>query len=120
MRAFSAGIEPSGSLNRHVPRLLSADGVDARGLMPKPVGIFLMPHAVVPDRVIYLADMAAIPLPALWKATTSSHWWSIARKPPFPETFTSCADYFARIKNAIDRLVEPPQAAGGPAMGNVA
>lgn|GEM_PF-1531286 len=120
MRAFSAGLEPSGRLNRHVSRLLSADGVDARGLMPKPVDIFLMPHAVVPDRVIYLAEMVAIPLPALWKATTSSHWWSIAQEPPFPETFSACADYFSRIKKAIDRLVEPPRAAGRPAVGNVA
>lgn len=120
LRAFSAGVEPAAELNRNVHRLLSADGVDTQGLAPKPVGIFLMPHAVVPDRVIYLADMDPIEQPPFWKATTSSHWWIIAQRPPFPESFGACADYFLRIKKAIDRLIEPPQAAGKPLMWNVA
>ena len=58
MRAFSAGAAPSQSLSRHVHRLLSARGIDASGLAPKSVDIFLMPHAEIPDRVIYLADQA--------------------------------------------------------------
>ncbi|POF34050.1 arsenate-mycothiol transferase ArsC [Roseibium marinum] len=120
VRAFSAGLEPTDRLNRYVHRLLRAEGIDARGLAPKPVDIFLMPHAVVPDRVIYLAEMAAIALPAHWKATTSSHWWSIARKPPFPGTFSVCADYFIHIKKAIDRLVEPPRFLGRSPIAKVA
>ncbi|MCX2724417.1 low molecular weight phosphatase family protein [Roseibium salinum] len=120
LRAFSAGIEPAAGLNRNVHRLLSAEGVDTVGLAPKPVGIFLMPHAVIPDRVIYLADMDPIEPPHFWKATTSSHWWSIARNPQLADTFGACADCFLRIKTAIDRLVEPPRAAGKPLMWNVA
>ncbi|WP_428649397.1 low molecular weight phosphatase family protein [Roseibium sp.] len=107
LRAFSAGLHPAQRLNRHVPRLLSALGIDSDGLAPKPVDIFLLPHAIVPDRVIYLADMAPVPQPAFWKATTSSHWWSIAGKPPIPETFGACAGYCGKVKAAIDRLVEP-------------
>jgi len=124
LRAFSAGIEPASRLNRYVKRLLSANGADAGGLTPKPVDIFLMPHAVVPDRVIYLAEMAPVPLPLHWKTTTSSHWWSIAGKPPYADTFGQSADYFGRIRKSIDRLLEPPRASagilGGPVVLNVA
>ncbi|WP_165814732.1 ArsR family transcriptional regulator [Labrenzia sp. 011] len=120
LRAFSAGVEPADRLNRHVHRLLAAEGVDDRGLMPKPVDVFLMPHAVVPDRVVYLADMDPVALPVHWKSTTSSHWWSIAPKPPFPCTFSACAEYFNRIRKAIDRLVEPPRFMIRPPLGKVA
>lgn len=109
MRAFSAGIEPAGALNRHVHRLLSAAGIGTEALAPKPIDIFLMPHAEVPDRLIYLSDQPRLALPAHWKATTSSHWWSIAERPPFPASFSACASYFERITEAIDRLVDPTQ-----------
>ncbi|MES0810247.1 ArsR family transcriptional regulator [Roseibium sp. SCPC15] len=113
MRAFSAGITPAEDLNRYVNRLLSTEGVCADGLNPKSVDIFLMPHGVVPDRVIYLADMEPITLPRIWKATTSSHWWSVAGKPPLRSTFAAGADYFHRIRKSIDLLVEPAQTAEG-------
>ncbi len=109
MRAFSAGPQPARALNRHVAGLLSADGIDGRGLAPKPVEIFLLPHAIVPDRVIYLADMEPVPQPPFWKATTSSHWWSIAGKPPLPETFSACAGYGAKIRASVECLIDPPR-----------
>ena len=34
MRAFSAGVAPSQELSRHVRRILSARGIDAKGLAP--------------------------------------------------------------------------------------
>jgi len=120
MRAFSAGIEPAAGLNRHVHRLLSAAGIAADGLAPKPIDIFLMPHAEVPDRVIYLSELDRIAQPPQWKATTSSHWWSIAGTPPFPESFSACAAYFERISNAIDRLVEPARTGAGGGVRSVA
>jgi len=120
MRAFSAGIEPAAALNRHVRRLLSAAGIETDGLTPKPIDIFLMPHAEVPDRVIYLSDQPRIVQPLQWKATTSSHWWSIAEKPPFPANFSACADYFEKISHAIDQLVEPTQTRTTGAGRNVA
>ncbi|MHA7775088.1 arsenate-mycothiol transferase ArsC [Roseibium sp. M-1] len=119
MRAFSAGLDPSRPLNRHVARLLSARGIAAEGLAPKPLDIFLMPHAEVPDRLVYLSELEPVILPAHWKATTSSHWWSIANKPPFPDTFAACAAYFDRIADAIDRLLEPPQSVGKAIAGSL-
>lgn len=115
LRAFSAGIEPASSLNRHAKRLLSAAGISVQGLAPKPIDIFLMPHAEVPDRVVYLCDQAQIVYPAHWNATTSSHWWSIAGKPPFPGGFSACAAYFERIAAAIDGLIEPVKSPAVPA-----
>ena len=112
MRAFSAGTNPADRLSRHVKRLLSAEGLDGNGLSPKPVDIFLMPHAIVPDRVIYLADMGPIRVPQIWKSTTSSHWWSIAGSPPFADSFSSGTVYFERIRKAIDGLIEPAREAG--------
>ena len=120
MRAFSAGIDPAADLSRHVKRLLSAAGISAQGLAPKPIDIFLMPHAEVPDRVIYLSDQAQITYPQHWKATTSSHWWSIAGKPPFPESFGAGATFFQRIAGAIDQLVEPSKPAELLPAGKVA
>lgn len=120
MRAFSAGLDPSRPLNRHVARLLSSQGIASEGLAPKPLDIFLMPHAEVPDRLIYLSDMEPIALPPHWRATTSSHWWSIAAKPPFPDTFAACAAYFERISGAIDKLMEPPQSVGKSIAGALA
>lgn len=115
IRAFSAGIDPAADLNRHVKRLLSAVGVKARGLAPKPVDIFLMPHAEVPDRVIYLSDQTQIAYPLHWKTTTSSHWWSIAEKPPFPQSFSACSIYFDRIAVAVDELISPSISVATPA-----
>lgn len=116
MRAFSAGMEPALTLNRHVRRLLSAAGIEAEGLSPKSIDIFLMPHAEVPDRVIYLVDQARVALPPHWKMTTSSHWWSIVEKPPVSANFGACAGYFDRIVDAIDRLLEPARSGiGDPA-----
>lgn len=120
MRAFSAGVEPASRLSRHVNRLLSASEVDGQGLTPKPVEVFLMPHAVIPDRVIYLAEMAPVPLPLHWKPATSSHWWTVAGTPPLPGSFAQSAAYFGRIRHSIDRLLDPPQRSGGPAVLNVA
>ncbi len=120
IRAFSAAPAPSGRLSRHVERLLAAEGLDARGLTPKPVDIFLLPYAVVPDRVIYLADLAPIDQPSHWKATTSSHWWSIAGKPPLAEGFTASAGYFLKIRTVIDRLLVPPGISALPVVRDVA
>ncbi len=120
MRAFSAGVAPSQELSRHVRRILSARGIDAKGLAPKPIDIFLMPHAEIPDRVVYLADQAPVALPPQWKTTTSSHWWNIAAKPPFPDGFGACVTYFEKIAEAIDRLVEPPKTAGKAVPNRVA
>lgn len=125
MRAFSAGTQPAGRLNVHVTRLLAAVGADTRGLAPKPLDVFLMPHSVVPDRMIYLADMDPVPLPQPWKVTTSSHWWSVTRDYPEKESFGESAECFRRIRHSIDQLLKPPRAGApdvrGPDMlGNVA
>lgn len=120
MRAFSAGVTPAESVHEHAKRLLCARGLDVRGLQPKPVDVFLMPHSVVPDRIVYLTDMDAVKLPAAWKGMVSSHWWSIAPKPPYSNTFSACSGYWARISAAIDQLVEPVRPENGFASQNVA
>ena len=107
MRAFSAGMSPAGGVHRAVFRLLSALNIEATGLQPKSVDVFLMPHSVVPDRVVYLTDMDEITQIAAWERTTSSHWWNIAPPPPFPDDFPSCAAYLDQIKASIDELVDP-------------
>ncbi|CTQ54579.1 hypothetical protein LP7551_03113 [Roseibium album] len=108
LRAFSAGIDPADRLSRHVGRLLAADGVDANGLNPKPVDIFWMPHAVVPDRVIYLADMAPVAQVSHWNTITTSDYWGIAHSLRVSETFVGCAACYQQIKKSIDQLIDPP------------
>ena len=120
MRAFSAGIEPALRLNAHVKQLLTSVGANPEGLQPKPVDVFLMPHTIVPDRVIYLADLAPIKLPTPWKTTTSSHWWSIDTKSGEPHAFAASDDCFRRIRKAIDRLLEPPRVETPSILFNVA
>ncbi|WP_299476444.1 hypothetical protein [uncultured Roseibium sp.] len=88
-------------------RLLSAHGVEARGLAPKPFGVFLLPYAIVPGRVIYLTEMEAIALPAHWKSTASRHWRSIENDVCGFHKFSRCISGFQKIRFAIDRLVEP-------------
>lgn len=119
-RAFSAGTQPAFHLNRHVERLLSANGVESNGLQPKSVDVFLMPHAIVPDRVVYLAGMDPVTLPPLWKSTTSSHWWNIAEDSAETETFSACAECFQKIRTAIDVLIEPSNVLGKSSVWNVA
>lgn len=108
IRAFSAGTIPAERLNCYVSDLLSSDGLDAKSLAPKPVDIFWFPHAVIPDRVIYLAEMKPVSPPVTWKSTTSSHWWSIAREPLSTDRFETCARYYRQIRKSIDDLFEPP------------
>lgn len=120
MRAFSAGTAPADGLNRHVKRLLSAQGIESHGLAPKPVDVFLMPHAIVPDRVVYLSNMAPVPLPAHWKATTSSHWWQMDPVASGMAGFGACLGAFERIRSAIDDLIEPENAVGRGVLWNVA
>lgn len=105
MRAFSAGIIPADHMNPNVPRLLSAYGVDPSGLAPKPVGVFLVPYALVPDRIIYLTKMPAVAQPTAWKGITSSHWWNVAPAPPFGGDLAAGATYLQRIQSAVTGLI---------------
>jgi arsenate reductase (thioredoxin) len=109
LRAFSAGTVPADRLSRHVGRLLAADGVDAKGLSPKPVEIFWMPQSVFPDRVIYLADMAPVAQASHWNTITTSDYWGIADCPRVSETFGACAACYQQIKKSIDQLIDPPK-----------
>ncbi|MEP1932269.1 MAG: ArsR family transcriptional regulator [Roseibium sp.] len=106
MRAFSAGLSPAEKINPSVDRLLRPLGIGTQGLQPKPVDVFLMPHSVIPDRIIYLSEMKPVSQPSIWKRTTSSHWWSIAPQPPFAEDLSACDLYLKRIRSCIDSLVD--------------
>ncbi len=108
VRAFSAGICPQARLDPLVPKLLSSRGIPARGLEPKCLDIFLMPHAPKPDRVIYLADMEKAALPGEWRGSVSEHAWTVAGKSPFPGSRPAATEYFRRIRQAIDNAM--PQA----------
>lgn len=112
IRAFSAGLQPAENVSKHACRLLTAHGISAEGLMPKPLDVFLMPHAVVPDRLIYLSDMKAIHQPPAWKGTTSSHWWSVTDGGSIRDEFSACSEYLRRIWLAIDGLIDPSVPAG--------
>ncbi len=107
IRAFSAGFRPAPSLHKHVSRLLAEYGISSTGLSPKPIDVFLMPHAVVPDRIVYLADLMPIDQPSIWKGTTSSHWWSIAPQSALADDFSMCTIYMRRIWRAVDGLIDP-------------
>ncbi|CTQ71551.1 arsenate-mycothiol transferase ArsC [Roseibium alexandrii] len=107
MRAFSAGLQPAAQISKNVSRLLSAHGVSAQGLSPKSIEVFLMPHAIVPDRIIYLSDVNAILQPSSWKGTTSSHWWSVTDGGALSDDFAACSAYLKRIWQAIDGLIDP-------------
>ncbi len=107
IRAFSAGLQPAAQISKHATRLLTAHGISAKGLAPKPLDVFLMPHAEVPDRIIYLSDMKAICQPPAWKGTTSSHWWSVAESGAPKDDFSACSEYLRRICLAIDGLIDP-------------
>lgn len=109
LRAFSAGVVPAEQLNRHVERLLASDGLEVRGLSPKSVEIFRMPHAVIPDRIIYLTDMKAVAEPPFWVETTSSVCWDVVYNPAQLTAFGSCAACYRQIKQSIDQLLDPPQ-----------
>lgn len=108
MRAFSAGIKPAAHINKYAVRLLSAHGISPKDLAPKAIEVFLMPHAVVPDRIIYLTDMKPIAQPPAWKGTASSHWWTIAPGAVLSDDLVACSACMHRISHAIDGLISPP------------
>lgn len=106
VRAFSAGVTPAHGLHPAVRKLLSAHEIPAEGLEPKSLDIFLMPHAPFPDQVIYLADMPPVDLPTGWDKAVSVHDWQIAGPAPYPSTFSYAAEYFRRIRLAVDRVLQ--------------
>lgn len=105
VRAFSAGIRPRIRLDPLVQKLLSSRGIQAWGLEPKSLDVFLMPHAPKPDRVIYLADMEKAVLPAEWSGSVSEHAWTVAGKSLFPGSWPAATEYFRRIRQAIDTVL---------------
>jgi arsenate reductase len=120
IRAFSAGDKTGSRLHPAVGKLLSAHGIPYDGLEPKSLDVFLMPHAPVPDRVIGLAGMShgitrlQADLPADFQT------WTITGTAPGPVSFASAAEYFRRIRLAIDRMLEPPASGGCARQANVA
>ncbi|WP_417668426.1 low molecular weight phosphatase family protein [Roseibium sp.] len=105
VRAFSAGLEPEAKLHPSVGKLLAVRNLPAQGLEPKSLDIFLMPMAPRPDRVVVLADMETPELPGDWQGWVGVTKWPVAGKPPFPVSGDAAAEYFRRIRQAVDRAL---------------
>nr|WP_244327910.1 ArsR family transcriptional regulator [Roseibium sp. RKSG952] len=109
-RAFSAGIAPARAIHDAVPKLLASRRLGTDGLAPKSIEVFLQPHAPVPDRVVYLADMAMVDEPVAWQSHTRAHVWDIAGCVAFPQSLSAAAEYFRRIRLLIDQAAVPDPA----------
>lgn len=108
VRAFSAGLVPALELHSAVRRLLSAHGMQADGLSPKSLDVFLQPLAPALDRIIYLADLPKKDLSAIWGDAPTIDVWNIADALPRPESFDACIDMFRSVCRAIDEVLDPP------------
>ena len=108
VRAFSAGIAPGSQLHPAVGKLLDTCGLSAEGLAPKSLDVFLMPHAPVPDRVIWLMAKPRLVSSDVWGGDVPTDVWQIADKRPHPVApAEDCADCFNRIQQSIDQLLNP-------------
>lgn len=112
VRAFSAGLVPAPELHSAVRRLLSAHGMQADGLTPKSLDVFLQPLAPALDRIIYLADLPKTGLSAIRGDAPAVDVWNLAGPLPRPESFDTCVDMFHRVCRAIDGVLDPPVPAG--------
>ncbi|WP_209011859.1 low molecular weight phosphatase family protein [Roseibium aggregatum] len=108
VRAFSAGLVPAPELHAAARRLLSAHGLQADGLTPKSLDVFLQPLAPALDRIIYLADLPKGDLSAIRGDAPAIDVWRIADALPRPESFETCAAMFDCICDAIDDVLDPP------------
>lgn len=77
VRGFSAGLEPGRQLNPHARRFLKKANVEYRGLTPKSVDVFLLPHAPIPDLVVSLAGASELEWPEHWKHRVRSETWTL-------------------------------------------
>ncbi|NBN65675.1 low molecular weight phosphatase family protein [Microvirga tunisiensis] len=110
IRAFSAGPAPTESLHPAALRLLSDHGLAHGGLMPKSWDIFLLPHAPQPDRVVALTTSVASAQPH-WRGSPRQTLWEITSG-ALTASPAACAEYFRRIRQCIDRIVQDPALPG--------
>lgn len=120
VRAFSAGDRPGPCLHSAVGKLLSAHGIPDDGLEPKSLDVFLMPHAPVPDRVISLSGMSPGITRLQAGLPADFHTWTITGAAPYPVSLAAAAEYFRRIRLAIDQVLEPSASRGRAGQANVA
>ncbi|WP_209015355.1 low molecular weight phosphatase family protein [Roseibium limicola] len=107
VRSFSAGVDPVDELDSNVTRLLCARGMSVDGLGPKSFEVFTMAHAPLPDRLIVLDGCFLPELPKPWQGEVPVHNWCVAAGVGYPRSYSAAAEYFRRIRNAVDRVLEP-------------
>jgi arsenate reductase len=75
MQAFSAGSNPSGSVNPLVLEFLHASGVDTEGTRSKSWDEFALPGAPAMDLVVTVCDRAGSEVCPIWPgAPAKAHW----------------------------------------------
>ncbi len=105
VRAFSGGVAPGAALDPSVRRLLQAQNLSAEGLAPKSLDVFLMPMAPRPDRVVLLGEVPEPEIPDDWENAVFIHRWSVAGRTRPQASFSAAAEYFRRIRLAVDGVL---------------
>lgn len=107
VRAFSAGVSAGAHLHPYVQRYLKSANLNHGSLSPKSVDVFLLPHAPMPDKVIYLAGAKSLEFPAEWQGAVQVETWELgARGSVFPEMN---ARAFREIRNNVLSLLHKHQ-----------
>ena len=105
LRAFSAGHAPGSALHPAARKLLKSAQISFDTLSPKSVEFFTLPHAPVPDRVIYLAGAEVIERPDHWRKNVGYDVWSVGLREDGSLLMT--ADSFQDIRERIAQLLYP-------------
>lgn len=109
-RAFSAGSDPSGTVNANAIKLLNREGFDVAGVASKSWQQFEGTDAPHIDIVITVCDAAAAEACPLWNGSPVTVHWGI----PDPALATGAAiepafrTAFTQLKTRIELMVELP------------
>lgn len=77
MRAFSAGPRPQREMRRGLKAVLCEAGLETAGLKPKSWDFFALPHAPVPDVLVYMTEAALRSRSPQWPHRPRELRWSM-------------------------------------------
>ncbi len=106
-RAFSAGLNPADDLHPDVGGLLNSWQLSAEGLTPKSLEVFMMPHAQVPDRVVYLMSALPLDLRDIWGVDVPVTYWLSSQVANPTEEAGGLEACFGLMHKEIDQLLDP-------------
>ncbi|MXN66774.1 low molecular weight phosphatase family protein [Stappia sp. GBMRC 2046] len=119
MRAFSAGPKPQREMRRGLKAVLCEAGLEASGLEPKSWDFFALPHAPVPDVLVFMTQAARRFRPPQWPSAPRELRWSLEEPDLHSHTQFRLCKALREVKHAVHSALKKGDFGLAPALPQV-